>query len=113
MLLLSTLLAAGGVACSSEAEAPPPCDEPVSTDTAKMGELYFEPACLQATDGDTIRVVNEGDVVHTYTVRGTDIEANIEGGGEGDITITGLTAGTVYEVICIYHSDMTASLKIV
>jgi plastocyanin len=78
-----------------------------------MGELYFEPACLQASNGDTIRVVNEGEVIHSYTVRGTDVEANLEAGDEGDLTIDGLSAGTVYEVICIYHSDMKAALKVV
>jgi plastocyanin len=101
------------VACSDEPEAPPPCEDPVTADTATMGELYFEPACLQASNGDTIRIVNDGDVIHTYTVRGTDVEANLEGGGEGDLTIEGLTAGTVYEVVCIYHSDMKAALKVV
>jgi plastocyanin len=77
-----------------------------------MGDFFYEPTCLQASNGDTVEVVNDGDAPHTYTVDGTDL-VNLEPHDSGRFTVEGLSAGTVYEVTCIYHSNMTAALKAV
>lgn len=108
-------LVAFASACSSDdpPAAPPACDAPVTTDTVTMGEFYYEPACLQASNGDTIEVINEGDAPHTYTVEDMDLQSNLEPHDEGELTIQGLTTGTVYRIVCIYHPNMTAALKVV
>ena len=117
---LRTILAAGALlalasACSSdEPSAPPPaCDTPQDVESVAMGEFFYEPVCLQAENGATIEVVNEGDAPHTYTVEGTDLESNLGPHDTGELTFEGLTPGTVYEVTCDYHSNMTAALKAV
>src|SRR5262245_44162102 len=101
-------------ACSSDdasSSAPPACDAPQKVTSVTMGDFYYEPTCIEAENGSTIEVVNEGEIVHTFTVEGTDLDANLNGGDTGDLTFEGLTAGTVYEVICRYHDNMTAAVK--
>lgn len=110
-MLLTTTVA---TACSSdETEAPPPCPDPVDVTSVTMGEFFYEPACAQASNGDTIEVINEGEVVHSWTLRSSEprVEANLDGGDMGELTLDGLTPGTVYEVYCIYHSNMVAAFK--
>ena len=78
-----------------------------------MGDFFYDPVCVQASNGSTLQVVNDGDAPHSYTIEGTDLQSNLEPHDSGDLAIDGLTAGTVYEVTCIYHSNMTAALKAV
>jgi plastocyanin len=111
---LGVLALAG--ACSSDdasSSAPPTCDTPEQVTSVTMGDFFYEPTCIEAKDGSTIEVVNEGEIVHTFTVEGTDLDANLKGGDTGELTFEGLTAGTVYEVICRYHNNMTAAVKAV
>jgi plastocyanin len=111
---LTTFLLLGATACSSdEPAAPPACDTPVTAASVTMGDFFYEPTCLQASNGDTVEVVNDGDAPHTFTVEGTDLGSNLEPHDTGELTFEGLTTGRVYEVTCIYHSNMTAALKAV
>ena len=108
------LLASAGACSSDDPSAPPPtCDAPQDVESVAMGEFFYEPVCIQAENGATIEVVNEGDAPHTYTVEGTDLESNLGPHDTGELTFDGLTPGTVYEVTCTYHSNMTAALKAV
>ena len=114
IIITAAFLALAG-ACSSDdpSATPPACDTPQDVQSVSMGEFFYEPVCVQAENGTTIEVVNEGDAPHTYTVEGTDLESNLSPHDTGELTFAGLTSGTVYEVTCDYHSNMTAALKAV
>ena len=115
IIVTAALLALAG-ACSSDdpsSASPTACDTPQDVESVSMGEFFYEPVCIQAENGTTIEVVNEGDAPHTYTVEGTDLEANLGPHDTGELTFEGLTSGTVYEITCDYHSNMTAALEAV
>jgi len=112
-VVLLPLLLLAGAGCSSEPEAPPACDTPAKATSVTLLDFDYDPTCLQASNGTTLEVVNDGDAPHTYTVKGTGVESNLEPHDTGELMIEGLTPGAVYEVICIYHSNMTAALKAV
>ena len=114
IIMTGAILALGSACSSDDPSAPPPaCDTPQDVESVSMGEFFYEPVCVQAENGTTIEVVNEGDAPHTYTVEGTDLESNLSPRDTGELTFQGLTPGTIYEVTCDYHSNMTAALEAV
>jgi plastocyanin len=118
MLTRSVLIAIvllGAAACTSDDSpaAPPACDAPAETTTVTMGEFFYEPTCVQASNGTTLEIVNDGDAPHTFTLNDGKLQSNLEPHESGELAIDGLTPGTVYLVTCIYHSNMTSALKAV
>jgi plastocyanin len=64
-----------------------------------MTEYSFDPSDPSVASGDSLDVVNDGEIPHNLTVEGTDLAtADLEGGGSEDLTVD-LDPGE-YEFIC-------------
>jgi plastocyanin len=99
-------------ACStSGGEQPPACDTPTETTTVDMQDVAFAPACVSATANDTLSLVNHDSTAHTFTVEGTSVNVNIEGGQTAQAPLTGVASGT-YTVTCQFHPSMTEVLRV-
>jgi plastocyanin len=98
-------------ACSSNDGGAAACDSPTQTTTVDMQNLAFAPACVSATANDTLSLVNHDQAPHTFTVTGTSINVNIDGGQTSQASLTGLAPGT-YSVTCTYHPTMTEVLRV-
>jgi plastocyanin len=109
-LVASIVLA--GVACSGSSDSPEPCTPAGPTATVDLQDFVFAPTCIQATAGGSLHLDNTGDALHSFTVEETDATADVAGGEQGDLALTGVAAGT-YAVICTYHPQMTATLEVV
>jgi plastocyanin len=109
--LLAFALALLGAACSGS-EAPPACDEPQTTTSVEMLDFEFAPGCVQAATSDTLEVANAGEAPHTFSVRDADLSVDAAAGETGSVALEGLAPGT-YGVYCVYHSQMTAALRVV
>lgn len=112
LLFAILLLAVALPACSGET-AEPECATPVATTEVELADFEFVPVCIEASAGDTLTLVNTGEAPHTYTVSDTDLNANLDGGENGDVVLDGVQAGTTYAVRCTYHPQMVGALKIV
>lgn len=98
-------------ACSGESAAPA-CEDPVATTEVELADFEFVPVCVEASAGDTLRLVNTGEAPHTYTVSDSDVNVNLDGGESGDAALGELAADT-YAVRCTYHPQMVGALRIV
>ena len=79
--------------------------------TVTASNFAFDPTELEVTAGDTITFVNEDEAEHSFTVKKSSIEEELEGPGEVAITIN-LDAGD-YDFFCKYHRDtMTGTLTV-
>ncbi len=105
------LLPALSACSSSDGGGAPACDAPTQTTTVDMQNLAFAPACVSATANDTLSLVNHDQAPHTFTVTGTSINVNIDGGQTSQAALTGLAPGT-YSVTCTYHPTMTEVLRV-
>src|SRR5687767_12739935 len=81
-----------------------------------LGDLFIEPAVLQAPAGSvTFKVKNEGATDHNFAIEGYEATEMIPPGGSTTLEISDLKAGE-YEVICEVagHAGggMTASLVV-
>jgi plastocyanin len=64
-----------------------------------MTEYSFDPSDPSVASGDSLEVVNDGEIPHNLTVEGSDLAtADLEGGGSEDLTVD-LDPGE-YEIIC-------------
>ena len=68
-----------------------------ATATAKAGEVYFD-------------VKNDDDTKHTFTIDGTKVNIQLEGGKTGEAEAD-FDAGT-YTWHCTIHSNMTGTLTV-
>jgi plastocyanin len=100
-------------ACGGGNEAPA-CEDPQAVGTVTMADFSYEPSCIEAAPGDTLEVVNEGQAPHTFTVEsdGAEAEVDVPAGEQATLTVPDLAAGT-YQVVCTYHPQMEAALRIV
>lgn len=105
-----SMLAVGAVACSGSG-GEPACDSVTPATSIQMKDFAFEPACAGVSEGATITVTNEGEAIHSFTVKGTSVNQNIEAGQSAQVDLTGIAPGT-YSVVCSYHPQMTGALKI-
>ena len=111
-LIASLLLALAGIACSGDDTEAPSCTEYEATTSVELLDFDYGPRCIEASPGDTLELTNEGDAPHTFTIDDPDLSIDLPAGDEGTLVLDGVTAGTTYAVRCIYHSQMTASLRI-
>jgi plastocyanin len=64
-----------------------------------MTEYAFDPSDPSVASGDSLEVVNDGELPHNLTVEGTDLATeDLEGGGSEELTVD-LDPGD-YEIIC-------------
>jgi plastocyanin len=82
--------------------------------TVTIADFTFDPDCFTASASQSITVVNEDDVGHTFTMVGTDINVPIAGGetfnGE---PISGVVQPGTYEFVCTIHPQMTGEVTVV
>ena len=97
-----------GVGCSSHA---PACDTPTSTSTVDIAQNAFAPTCVGASAGSTLTIANHDDVAHTFTVKDTDVNVQLDASATQQASLAGVAAGT-YEVICSYHPEMRQTLQV-
>jgi plastocyanin len=109
VVLAALLVLPIGIACSSSKG--PTCDSPTATTTVDIQNIAFSPACVSASAGATLSIVNHDDTPHTFTVKGTDINVQLDNGATGQASLGGIAAGT-YSVICTYHPQMTETLQV-
>jgi plastocyanin len=97
-------------ACEGD-ERPEPCTDPVPAATVELADFVFRPSCLSADAGATITLENTGDVLHTFTIEGTDIDFELDAGTSADASLSGLGPGR-YAVTCTLHPQMEATLTV-
>ena len=100
-------------ACGGETE-PPACEDPQPAGTVAMDDFSYEPRCIEAAPGDSLEVVNDGQAPHTFTVEseGDEAEVDVAAGERATLALPDLADGT-YRVVCTYHPQMEAALRIV
>ena len=111
-LVFALIVAVVSVAsCSTTDSTSPSCDTPARTTTIDMQDVAFAPDCVAASAADTLSLVNHDQMAHTYTVKGTSINVDIDPGQTAQAPLSGTAPGT-YSVFCTYHPSMTASLQV-
>jgi len=76
-----------------------------------VSNFSFDPATIRADGGDTLRVKNSNaSTGHTFTVPDTDVDVQLDPLATEQVSID-LDPGD-YEVICEFHSQMTATLSV-
>jgi plastocyanin len=109
-LMVLVLTCGGAVSCSGS-KAPANCTPSGPTQTVQLQDFDFAPSCIGAPAGTRLVLQNTGAARHTFTIRDTPIDQQVDPGAGAEVTLTGLTAGT-YPVICTIHPQMTATLVI-
>jgi plastocyanin len=99
------------VACSGGTQEARECTDPVPADTVRLVDFAFEPDCLLAAPGATIRLENVGETPHTFTVDGTEVSFDLDAGTNAEGSLSGVNPGR-YAVSCTYHPQMTATLTV-
>ena len=107
---------------TSPPASPSPTDAPIGCEDLTTGgaqfeitmtDYAFEPSCVvvAADQGPVLR--NEGSFTHSFTVTGTGLDVDVEGGDVGRFEAIGLDAGT-YDFHCKYHESlgMTGTLVV-
>ena len=77
----------------------------------EMADFSFTPGCAAVDAGASLELRNVGDVPHTFTVSGTDVDVNVPAGESATTDLADVGAGT-YEVICTLHPQMTGALQV-
>jgi plastocyanin len=94
-------------------DEPPPCEGPQTATTVTMADFSYRPSCVEAAAGAQLEVVNEGQAPHTFTIESdtADAEVDVAAGERATFTVPDIAAGT-YRVICTYHPQMEAALRV-
>jgi plastocyanin len=92
------------------------------TDLSTRGDTFevtienfeYSPECLTASASQSIRVRNVDDAIHSFTLEGTEVDVDIEGGEtfEGE-AVSGVVEPGTYPLICTYHPEMTGEVTVV
>jgi plastocyanin len=66
------------------------------------GDFYFKPQEINARPGQpvTLRIVNEGKVPHTFTIKALGVDVELRPGEERTVTFTPTGEG---EFVCRFH----------
>jgi plastocyanin len=67
----------------------------------------FSPGCFKVASGSTISVENKDLVVHTFTVKGSNIDLHLLGGQAGSASAPAVGA---YDFICTFHLGMSGTI---
>jgi plastocyanin len=78
-------------------------------------DFYFSPSTIRGTAGQqlTIKVENEGQATHTFTMESQNVDVEVEPGNEAEVNVTFPKSGSV-EFICRFHASqgMTGELEV-
>jgi plastocyanin len=83
--------------------------------TIRLSGLQFHPSCFTASASQNLTVVNEDSTLHSFTIEGTPIDIDVEGGQTLHLDpVAGRVEPGTYELICKYHlPSMTGQITIV
>jgi plastocyanin len=109
--LVLVLIVLGAIACGGSSPEPEACTDPVPAETVRLEDFAFEPDCMIAAPGASIRLENVGDTPHSFTVEGTDVSFDLAAGTNAEGSLSGVEPGR-YAVTCVYHPQMTATLTV-
>jgi plastocyanin len=98
-------------ACGSGASSPPVCTTPTTATTVQLKDFSFEPTCVQAATGAALTLDNSGSAEHSFTVKETGINVDVNAGATGTASLDGIAAGT-YTVVCTFHPQMVGALRV-
>jgi plastocyanin len=108
--LLTAALLLLSASCNSGPEGPEElCSNPTTTTSVEMGDFFYEPGCVEVEEGAALSIDNTGKAPHTFTIDGA--EANVAAGESATLDLANIAPGT-YEVICTFHPQMTAALRV-
>jgi plastocyanin len=110
MLLVVFLSACGGGGDGAGADE---CADPVAVSSVEItgkGSGY-EPDCLSVDAGATITLDNSDHMPHTFTVDGTDVNYNVGAGDSIEADLSSLEP-SLYDVTCVFHPSMQATLTV-
>ena len=119
LLVLLALVALLGVACGGsdddggDTSAPAPAEEEDDgAATLTAANFAFDPSSLTVAAGGTIEFTNEDDTEHSFTIDGSDVDEDVDGGASTTVDLGSLETGT-YDFYCKYHKDsMTGTLEV-
>ncbi len=81
----------------------------------EMQDFVFAPPCLEISTAQGLRIHNEGQAEHNFSVEGVGgLDVDVSPGDENNTEATGLTPGT-YTFFCKYHresNDMEGKLVV-
>jgi manganese oxidase len=114
-----TLVAAGCGGDDEETTASTPATTETAAEAAAtevaMTEYAFDPSDLTVKSGDSVDVVNDGEIPHNYTVEDTDVATEDLDAGQNEELPIDLDPGD-YTVICTIagHAEqgMTGNLTV-
>jgi plastocyanin len=99
-------MTAGGD-CQDDTKADGPGD-------LEMQDFVFAPPCLEISTSQGLRIHNEGEKEHNFSVEGFGLDVDVSPGDENNTEATGLEPGR-YTFFCKYHresNDMEGELVI-
>jgi len=112
-----TALLLAAVACGSGSSGGS-CTSSNATDLASQDQAQiqihsfaFQPSCFEATSTQGIKIVNQDQAPHTFTVKGTSVDLKIDAGKTIEQGPLGLSPGT-YPFVCTIHPQMTGTIII-
>jgi plastocyanin len=111
LILVMATLTSGVVACSGGGSDPPTCASFDTSTSVAMADFSFTPACIGADGGATLSLDNGGNAPHTFTVEGTPVSVDVPAGEHASADLADVTPGT-YTVVCTYHPQMKAVLRV-
>jgi plastocyanin len=89
---------AAGDDCEDAAKGGGPAD-------IEMQDFSFAPRCLEITTDQGLRLHNEGDREHNWSVEGVSgLDVDVSAGDENNTEATGLMPGT-FTFFCKYHRE--------
>ena len=81
-----------------------------------MQDFQFAPPCLQISTAQGLRLHNEGQAPHNFSVEdNAGLDVDVQPGDENNTEATGLKAGS-YTFFCKFHresKDMEGELRVV
>ncbi|GIV00613.1 MAG: hypothetical protein KatS3mg014_2228 [Actinomycetota bacterium] len=79
----------------------------------EMAGMAFVPACFSVSGSQAIALVNEDAVDHTFTIRGTSVDLDVEGDRAAQVgPLAGAISPGTYDLLCRYHPEMTGSITV-
>jgi plastocyanin len=78
-----------------------------SSFTVVLRDDVFEPSCFTASASQAITLENQGIALHSFTMKGTPIDVDVEGGDSfNGEPLAGVVAAGTYDLFCRYHQDV-------
>ena len=117
MVLVVLTLCLASAACSSSDGGGSDCVD-LSGDgaafTVTITDFAFRPSCFTASAAQGISLVNQGGTIHTFTLVGTQVDIEVEGGATVDRgPVAGVVEPGTYDLTCRFHHEMSGEVTIV